>query len=63
MELKVINSGSSGNGYALISEAGEILLLECGVKGIEMKRAIDFQVGNVAGCLLSHIHQLSKFWH
>lgn len=57
MKLKVINSGSSGNGYALISEAGEILLLECGVKGIEMKRAIDFQVGNVAGCLLTHSHR------
>ena len=57
MRLKIINSGSSGNGYALISEAGEILLLECGVKGIEMKRAIDFQVGNVAGCLLSHSHR------
>lgn len=56
MKLKVINSGSSGNGYALISEAGEILLLECGVKGIEMKRAIDFRVGNVVGCLSSHIH-------
>ena len=57
MRLKVINSGSSGNGYALISEAGEILLLECGVKGIEMKRAIDFQVGNVVGCLLTHSHR------
>ena len=57
MKLKVINSGSSGNGYALISEAGEILLLECGVKGIEMKRAIDFQVGNAVGCLLSHSHR------
>ena len=57
MRLKVINSGSSGNGYALISDAGEIMLLECGVKGIEMKRAIDFQVGNVAGCLLTHIHR------
>ena len=57
MRLKVINSGSSGNGYALISEAGEILLLECGVKGIEMKRLIDFQVGNVGGCLLSHSHR------
>lgn len=57
MRLKVINSGSSGNGYALISEAGEILLLECGVKGIEMKRATDFQVGNVVGCLLSHSHK------
>lgn len=56
MKLKVINSGSSGNGYALISEAGEILLLECGVKGIEMKRAIDFQIGNVVGCLSSHVH-------
>lgn len=57
MKLKVINSGSSGNGYALISDAGEILLLECGVKGIDMKRAIDFQVGNVVGCLLTHSHK------
>ena len=32
MKLKVINSGSSGNGYDLISDAGEILLLECGGK-------------------------------
>lgn len=56
MKLKVINSGSSGNGYALISEVGEVLLLECGVKGIEMKRAIDFKVGSVVGCLSSHVH-------
>ena len=56
MILKCMGSGSSGNGYALILDDGEILLLECGVPGMEMKRAIDFQIGNVVGCLLTHSH-------
>lgn len=56
MELKVINSGSSGNGYTLISEAGEILLLECGVPVKEMLKAIDYQTSKVAGCIVTHSH-------
>lgn len=55
MKLKVINSGSKGNGYALISE-DEILLLECGVPAKEMLKSIDYQVGNVVGCISSHSH-------
>ena len=55
MKLKVINSGSSGNGYALISD-DEILLIECGVSEKEMLKAIDYQTSKVAGCLLSHSH-------
>lgn len=55
MELKVINSGSKGNGYALISE-GEILLLECGVLAKEMLKVINYQTSKVIGCLLSHSH-------
>lgn len=54
--MKCMGSDSSGNGYALISDDGEILLLECGVPGMEMKRAIGFQIGNVVGCLLTHSH-------
>ena len=55
MLIKVIGSGSSGNGYALISE-GDILLLECRVPAKEMLKAIDYQTSRVVGCLLSHEH-------
>lgn len=55
MLVKTINSGSSGNGYALIS-GEDILLLECGVPAKEMLKAIDYQTSNVSGCVLSHIH-------
>ena len=55
MIVKAIGSGSSGNGYALIS-GGDILLLECGVPAKEMLKAIDYRTSMVNGCLLSHIH-------
>lgn len=55
MMVKTIGSGSSGNGYALIS-GEDILLLECGVPAKEMLKAIDYQTSMVNGCILSHIH-------
>lgn len=55
MLMKCIGSGSSGNGYALISD-DEILLVEYGVPAKEMLRAIDYQPGKVVGCLISHEH-------
>lgn len=56
MLLKCNGSGSSGNGYTLISEAGEILLLECGVPVKEMLKSINYQTSKVVGCLISHEH-------
>ncbi len=50
MLMKCMGSGSSGNGYALISD-DEILLIECGISAKEMLRVIDYQTGKVAGCL------------
>lgn len=55
MIVKTIGSGSSGNGYALIS-VGDILLLECGVPAKEMLKAIDYQTSKVVGCIASHVH-------
>lgn len=55
MKLKVINSGSKGNGYALIT-GEEILLLECGVPAKEMLKVIAYQTSKVVGCLISHGH-------
>lgn len=55
MLVKTINSGSSGNGYALIS-GEEILLLECGVPAKEILKAIDYQTVKVSGCIVTHVH-------
>lgn len=53
--LKTIATGSSGNCHALISDK-EILLLDLGVSAKEIKKAIDFRVMDISGCLVSHNH-------
>lgn len=53
--LKTIATGSSGNCYALIAD-NEILLLDLGVSSKEIKRAIDFRVTDISGCLVTHSH-------
>jgi phosphoribosyl 1,2-cyclic phosphodiesterase len=55
MKLKVIGSSSKGNGYALVAE-NEILLLECGCPLKDIKKAIDWQILKIKGCLLTHGH-------
>ena len=55
MQLKVVNSNSSGNSFALDS-GKEILLLEAGCKMAEVKRAINYRISDVVGCLVSHAH-------
>lgn len=55
MVLKVVGSSSKGNAYALVSNDG-ILLLECGLPLREVKRAIDYRISDVVGCLASHRH-------
>lgn len=53
--LKTIATGSSGNSYALMN-GKEILLIDCGVNAMEIKKAIDFRISDVAGCIVSHKH-------
>lgn len=55
MKLIVINSNSTGNAYALDS-GKEILLLEAGCKMADVKRAIDFRLQDVVGCIVTHEH-------
>jgi phosphoribosyl 1,2-cyclic phosphodiesterase len=55
MKLIVINSNSSGNAYALDS-GQEILLLEAGMKMADVKRAIDYRLSDVVGCIVTHEH-------
>jgi phosphoribosyl 1,2-cyclic phosphodiesterase len=56
MVLIVNGSSSSGNSYALVSSSDEILLIEAGVKMAEVKKSIDYKIGNVVGCIASHRH-------
>lgn len=55
-EIKTIASGSSGNSYLLKTD-GETLILECGVPIPKIVEALNFNLVNVAGCLVSHEHQ------
>ena len=52
---KTIATGSSGNCYALMNDK-EILLLDLGVSEKAIKKAIDFRVSDVVGCLVTHFH-------
>ena len=56
MELRIIGSSSHGNSYLLVSEQ-DTLILEAGVKFQDIKKALDFDLSRVAGCIYSHAHK------
>lgn len=55
MQLTVLGSSSSGNCY-LIHNENECLIIEAGVNIMEVKKALDFDIGIIVGCLVSHKH-------
>jgi len=55
MQLRVLGSSSKGNCYLLVGSK-EVLIIEAGVKLIEVKKALSFRTDNIAGCLISHFH-------
>lgn len=55
MKLKVIGTGSQGNAYILSNE-NEALLIECGVNINDIKKALNFDLSKVVGCIISHEH-------
>ncbi|MDR0712121.1 MAG: MBL fold metallo-hydrolase [Prevotellaceae bacterium] len=55
MKLKVLGSGSAGNCY-ILDNGKEALVIEAGVPFAEVKRALDFNVSRIAGCIVSHEH-------
>lgn len=56
MKLKCIATGSSGNCYTLTSESGETLILDCGIGIKEIKKGLNWNIRNVIGCIVSHVH-------
>jgi len=55
MLLRVAKSSSEGNAYAIETD-NEILLLEAGISVSEIKKMIDYRIGDVSGLLISHKH-------
>ena len=62
MNLKILGSSSTGNCYILKTDT-DVLILECGISLKEVKKALDFDISNVKGCLQTHRHfDHSKYW-
>ena len=57
MIFKQLYSGSNGNLYGVTAKSGERLMIECGVSWKELGLAIDHNLKNIVGCLISHEHQ------
>lgn len=55
MKLHIIGSSSQGNAYALEGRK-EILLIEAGCRMALVNQAINWQIGKVVGCVISHEH-------
>jgi phosphoribosyl 1,2-cyclic phosphodiesterase len=55
MRLQILGSNSAGNCYILENDK-EALIIECGVRFDQIKRALNFNLSKVRGCLISHEH-------
>ena len=55
MKLTVIGSSSSGNSYILEASDG-VLLIECGLPFIEVKKALNFDISRIVGAVVTHQH-------
>jgi len=56
MYLHTLSTGSVGNCYILNASSGERLIIELGVNIKEIKKALNFDLNSVEGCLVSHSH-------
>lgn len=55
MNFEQYFSSSSGNLYMLTAN-GQRLMIECGVPIRKLKKALDYDLSGIAGCLLTHNH-------
>ena len=54
MRVKQHYSSSAGNLYEIISVSGSKLLIEAGVKWKKILKALEYDLSNIEGCLISH---------
>jgi metallo-beta-lactamase domain protein len=53
--IKVLGSGSSGNCY-IVNIEDDILILDAGFKYKDILKGINYNIGSVAGALITHQH-------
>src|SRR5690625_1443637 len=56
IEIKTLASGSTGNAYH-VDDGHTQLLLECGISFKEIRKELNFNTSNLAGCLITHEHK------
>ena len=56
MLIRTLASGSSGNCYVIENVSGELLILDAGIDIKQIKQGINFRVGDIAGCVITHKH-------
>jgi len=54
--IKIVGTGSKGNSYIIRTDTGEKLLIEAGVSFKAVKEALNFDLTNISGALISHRH-------
>jgi len=57
MKFQSFYSSSMGNMYVVTAANGQRLLIECGVTWAKLQKALNYKLGNIAGCLLTHEHK------
>lgn len=55
MKLKVLGSNSLGNCY-ILENKDEALIIEAGIKLVNVKKALNYNISKIVGCLVSHEH-------
>ena len=56
MRVRVLETGSSGNCYILTSDSGKMLILDIGVTKKDILKAINYQVMDLSGIIITHSH-------
>lgn len=57
MWLKCLGSSSQGNCYVLKASNNDKLIIEAGLKFKDIKSGLDFDLSQIAGCIVSHEHK------
>lgn len=56
MRLKIVNTGSAGNCYLFEASDKQTLIVEVGVNFLDIKKAVNFNLGYIVGALVTHEH-------
>ena len=57
MRFQTLHTGSKGNSYLLTDDDNNILILDCGVNMKMIKSALNYDITNVNGVLVTHEHR------